>query len=146
MNKIKNRLKKLSEMQEIQQLENEVTKVENEGDIEIKNEINEIDNLTNELNNLWNELEEITKEINQEKTSNKIRKRIITESLIKNNGLIDKIKNIFDNKINENKQVGYDEYMKKLKEIEEKTNKTIDLINEKTKKIQEYNNSYLKTI
>ena len=146
MNKIKNRLKKLSEMQEIQQLENEVTKVENEGDIEIKNEINEIDNLTNELNNLWNELEEITKEINQEKTSNKIRKRIITESLIKNNGLIDKIKNIFDNKINENKQVGYDEYMKKLKEIEEKTNKTIDLINEKTKKIQEYNNNYLKTI
>lgn len=146
MNKIKNRLKKLSEMQEIQQLENEVTKVENEGDIEIKNEINEIDNLTNELNNLWNELEEITKEINQEKTSNKIRKRIITESLIKNNGLIDKIKNIFDNKINENKQVGYDEYMKKLKEIEEKTNKTIDLINEKTKKIQEYNNNYLKAI
>ena len=146
MNKIKNRLKKLSEMQEIQQLENEVTKVENEGDIEIKNEINEIDNLTNELNNLWNELEEITKEINQEKTSNKIRKRIITESLIKNNGLIDKIKNIFDNKINENKQVGYDEYMKKLKEIEEKTNKTIDLINEKTKKIQEYNDNYLKTI
>ena len=146
MNKIKNRLKKLSEMQEIQQLENEVTKVENEGDIEIKNEINEIDNLTNELNNLWNELEEITKEINQEKTSNKIRKRIITESLIKNNGLIDKIKNIFDNKINENKQVGYDEYMKKLKEIEEKTNKTINLINEKTKKIQEYNDNYLKTI
>lgn len=146
MNKIKNRLKKLSEMQEIQQLENEVTKVENEGDIEIKNEINEIDNLTNELNNLWNELEEITKEINQGKTSNKIRKRIITESLIKNNGLIDKIKNIFDNKINENKQVGYDEYMKKLKEIEEKTNKTIDLINEKTKKIQEYNNNYLKAI
>ena len=146
MNKIKNRLKKLSEMQEIQQLENEVTKVENEGDIEIKNEINEIDNLTNELNNLWNELEEITKEINQEKTSNKIRKRIITKSLNKNNGLIDKIKNIFDNKINENKQVGYDEYMKKLKEIEEKTNKTIDLINEKTKKIQEYNNNYLKTI
>ena len=146
MNKIRNRLKKLSEMQEIQQLENEVTKVENEGDIEIKNEINEIDNLTNELNNLWNELEEITKEINQEKTSNKIRKRIITESLIKNNGLIDKIKNIFDNKINENKQVGYDEYMKKLKEIEEKTNKTIDLINEKTKKIQEYNNNYLKAI
>ena len=146
MNKIKNRLKKLSEMQEIQQLENEVTKVENEGDIEIKDEINEIDNLTNELNKLWNELEEITKEINQEKTSNKIRKRIITESLIKNNGLIDKIKNIFDNKINENKQVGYDEYMKKLKEIEEKTNKTIDLINEKTKKIQEYNNNYLKAI
>ena len=146
MNKIKNRLKKLSEMQEIQQLENEVTKVENEGDIEIKNEINEIDNLTNELNNLWNELEEITKEINQEKTSNKIRKRIITESLIKNNGLIDKIKNMFDNKINENKQVGYDEYMKKLKEIEEKTNKTINLINEKTKKIQEYNDNYLKTI
>ena len=146
MNKIKNRLKKLSEMQEIQQLENEVTKVENEGDIEIKNEINEIDNLTNELNNLWNELEEITKEINQEKTSNKNQKRIITESLIKNNGLIDKIKNIFDNKINENKQVGYDEYMKKLKEIEEKTNKTIDLINEKTKKIQEYNNNYLKAI
>ena len=146
MNKIKNRLKKLSEMQEIQQLENEVTKVENEGDIEIKDEINEIDNLTNELNKLWNELEEITKEINQEKTSNKIRKRIITESLIKNNGLIDKIKNIFDNKINENKQVGYDEYMKKLKEIEEKTNKTINLINEKTKKIQEYNDNYLKTI
>ena len=146
MNKIKNRLKKLSEMQEIQQLENEVTKVKNEGDIEIKNEINEIDNLTNELNNLWNELEEITKEINQEKTSNKIRKRIITESLIKNNGLIDKIKNMFDNKINENKQVGYDEYMKKLKEIEEKTNKTINLINEKTKKIQEYNDNYLKTI
>ena len=146
MNKIKNRLKKLSEMQEIQQLENEVTKVENEGDIEIKNEINEIDNLTNELNNLWNELEEITKEINQEKTSNKIRKRIITESLIKNNGLIDKIKNIFDNKINENKQVDYDEYMKKLKEVKEKTNKTIDLINEKTKKIQEYNNNYLKAI
>ena len=146
MNKIKNRLKKLSEMQEIQQLENEVTKVENEGDIEIKDEINEIDNLTNELNKLWDELEEITKEINQEKTSNKIRKRIITESLIKNNGLIDKIKNIFDNKINENKQVGYDEYMKKLKEIEEKTNKTIDLINEKTKKIQEYNDNYLKTI
>ena len=146
MNKIKNRLKKLSEMQEIQQLENEVTKVENEEDIEIKNEINEIDNLTNELNNLWNELEEITKEINQKKTSNKIRKRKITESLIKNNGLIDKIKNIFDNKINENKQVGYDEYMKKLKEIEEKTNKTIDLINEKTKKIQEYNNNYLKAI
>ena len=146
MNKIRNRLKKLSEMQEIQQLENEVTKVENEGDIEIKNEINEIDNLTNELNNLWNELEEITKEINQEKTSNKIRKRIITESLIKNNGLIDKIKNIFDNKINENKQVGYDEYMKKLKEIEEKKNKTIDLINEKTKKIEEDNNNYLKAI
>lgn len=146
MNKIRNRLKKLSEMQEIQQLENEVTKVENEGDIEIKNEINEIDNLTNELNKLWDELEEITKEINQEKTSNKIQKRIITESLIKNNGLIDKIKNMFDNKINENKQVGYDEYMKKLKEIEEKTNKTINLINEKTKKIQEYNNNYLKTI
>lgn len=146
MNKIRNRLKKLSEMQEIQQLENEVTKVENEGDIEIKNEINEIDNLTNELNKLWDELEEITKEINQEKTSNKIRKRIITESLIKNNGLIDKIKNIFDNKINENKQVGYDEYMKKLKEIEEKTNKTINLINEKTKKIQKYNDNYLKTI
>lgn len=146
MNKIRNRLKKLSEMQEIQQLENEVTKVENEGDIEIKDEINEIDNLTNELNKLWDELEEITKKINQEKTSNKIRKRIITESLIKNNGLIDKIKNIFDNKINENKQVGYDEYMKKLKEIEEKTNKTINLINEKTKKIQEYNNNYLKTI
>lgn len=146
MNKIRNRLKKLSEMQEIQQLENEVTKVENEGDIEIKDEINEIDNLTNELNKLWDELEEITKEINQEKTSNKIQKRIITESLIKNNGLIDKIKNMFDNKINENKQVGYDEYMKKLKEIEEKTNKTINLINEKTKKIQEYNDNYLKTI
>ena len=146
MNKIRNRLKKLSEMQEIQQLENEVTKVENEGDIGIKDEINEIDNLTNELNKLWDELEEITKEINQEKTSNKIQKRIITESLIKNNGLIDKIKNMFDNKINENKQAGYDEYMKKLKEIEEKTNKTINLINEKTKKIQEYNNNYLKTI